>query len=173
MEIYFKNQLARFYHQQSGIADYEIHPEFAEWMRQRLALRRTYQKPWYEFHAVQLLDWIVDWKRDIMKPRLAKLGGLMLSGDSGQLGRLIEQYSWRFRFEGAAIAGLGARLGASAGGKAKARQHHDQHSIWQNKAVEVWGHRPGLSKMAVADLVRKECAPSLTAKHIARFIRRP
>ena len=91
----------------------------------------------------------------------------------GKLGRLVEQYYWRFRFERAAIAGVRSRTGASAGGKAKAETHNSVQSGWNRAASEIWSRRPGLSKIAVAELIRKQRNVACTAKHIARFISRP
>jgi hypothetical protein len=116
-----------------------------------------------------LLDWIE-------KPEL--LGKTnppvwLTSAFAGTLGRLVEQYYWRFRFEKAAVTGIGARAGASMGGKAKARLHEAEHSAWQNEAAEIWSRRPNLQKAAVAQLIKKQLSAPQTAKHIARFIRHP
>jgi len=176
LRIYFSNQLDRFYHQMNrerpGIAEFSEDPFIENWLRQRLVLGKIYKKPWYEFHAVQLLDWIEEMKANALKPGYAKFMGLMISSFSGQLGRLVEQYFWRFRFERAAITGLAARHGASAGGKAKARLHRDQHASWQKAAEEIWKRRPKLSKTAVAEIITKAHGVSHTPKHVARFISR-
>jgi hypothetical protein len=97
---------------------------------------------------------------------------LMIIGFAGKLGRLIEQYYWRFRFEGAAITGRGVRKGASAGGRAKAQVHAAEHALWQAEAATIWAHRPGLSKTAVADKVRRKLRAIRSTKHIARYIGR-
>lgn len=174
LRIYFSNQLDRFYHQSKrelpGLSEDDRFIE--NWLRQRLVLGMIYKKPWYEFHAVQLLDWIEKMKADALKPNYAKLMGLMVSSFSGQLGRLVEQYFWRFRFEGAAMTGLAGRDAASAGGKAKARLHRDQHASWQKAAEEIWKRRPKLSKTAVAEIIMKAHGASHTPKHVARFISR-
>jgi hypothetical protein len=70
---------------------------------------------------------------------------------AGQLGRLVEQYSWRFQHEKAVEIGEGARKGASAGGRAKARLSEIKRSSWQDEALNIWANRPDLSKRAVAD----------------------
>ena len=98
---------------------------------------------------------------------------MLISSFSGQLGRLIEQYYWRFKFEEAAITGVGARKGASAGGKARAALHMMEHSVWQKLASGIWGRRPTLSKIATAEIIKKHVGSSRTAKHIARFINHP
>jgi hypothetical protein len=92
---------------------------------------------------------------------------------AGRLGRLAEQYYWRFRFEDVAMSGAGARKGASAGGKARATLHIAEHAIWQKIASEVWSQRAELSKTAVAEIVKKRLRANRTAKHIRRYIVRP
>jgi len=105
--------------------------------------------------------------------RYAALGYMLITGFAGQLGRLVEQYYWRFRFERAAVAGESARKGASAGGKVKAEKCRTQHSVWQNEALKIWANRPKLKKHAVAEIIRKQCDEEHTAKHIARYLTRP
>jgi hypothetical protein len=127
------------------------------------ARQNLYEKPWYEFHALQFLDFI-----DM--PDCPRCSALHFSG---QLGRLVEQYYWRFRFEKAAITGVGAQQGASAGGKAKAERHQTEHSEWQNAASKIWANRPDLGKRAVANIIRKQLGLVCTAKHIMRYIAQP
>jgi len=133
-----------------------------EWFFQRQAFYRLYEKPWYEVHALRFLDWLEN-----------QHGPVLSIAFAGKLGRLVEQYYWRFRFEDVAATGLGARRGASAGGKVKAALHRTKYSAWQNAASEIWARRPELSKIAVAQKVRTNLSTSRTAKHIARYIRRP
>jgi hypothetical protein len=133
---------------------------------EKLAARRLYEKSWYEYHAVQLLDWLE-------KPEFSGTPVLVTCAFAGKLGRLVEQYYWRFRFEKAAVAGVGARAGASMGGKAKAKLHEAEHSAWQNEAAEIWSRRPNLKKATVAQLIKKQLSVPQTAKHIARFIKHP
>jgi hypothetical protein len=119
-----------------------------------LALNRVFQKPWYELHAVLLLA-----------SESEEIGGM--------LGRLVEQYFWRFLYERAAMAGAGVRKGASAGGREKAIRSQKIHSNWQVVASEIWARRPDLTKNAVAKEIRKQSGSGPTAKHIARYIVRP
>ena len=104
---------------------------------------------------------------------MARPPTILISSFSGKLGRLVEQYYWRFRFEEAAITGIGARKGASAGGKARAGLHRAEHVVWQRLALDVWARRPNLSKIAVAKAIKKQLDDKRTAKHIARFINHP
>jgi hypothetical protein len=170
LALYFRNQMDRFCeHVVPGL------PEHALSERCNLedfAAYQLYEKPWYEIHAVRFLDWIRLAQCDAVNGKNPNLAALMISSCSGKLGRLVEQYYWRFRFEKAAITGVGARNGASAGGKAKARRHKAEHVVRQSAASEIWKRRPGLSKIAVADAVKKRMQSGRTAKHIARFIGR-
>jgi hypothetical protein len=75
---------------------------------------------------------------------------------SGELGRLVEQYYWRFRFEKAAITGVGARKGASRGGELKAKKMKEQQSRWQTLASDIWKRHPEWGKMAVAVHIKKQ-----------------
>ena len=167
LRIYFENQLDRFCARL--IREEPICASEPRLWLEELAARRLYEKSWYEYHAVQLIDWI---------ERPEFLGKTnppvwLTSGFAGRLGRLIEQYYWRFRFEKAAVIGIGARTGASMGEKAKARLHKAEHSAWQKEAADIWSRRPNLNKAAVAQLIKKQLSATQTAKHIARFINRP
>jgi hypothetical protein len=165
LRIYFENQLDRFCaHVARENPKYISAPR--SWLEE-LAGRKLYEKSWYEYHAVQMLDWLE-------KPEFAliPLAPVWLtSAFAGSLGRLVEQYYWRFRFEKAAVTGAGARAGASMGGKAKAKLHEAEHSAWQKEAAKIWSRRPNLKKAAVAELIKKQLKTQQTAKHIARFIK--
>jgi hypothetical protein len=170
LRVYFRNQFKRFCEQLC-----REDQEWASSLKDRYpfeweACRRLYEKPWYEFHALQYLDWMELSVKDISSSKHAALDILSVSTFSGQLGRLVEQYYWRFRFERVAITGAGAQKGASAGGRAKAELHQNEQSVWQNMASEIWAHQPGLSKAAVAEIIRKKSGRTRTAKHIARYI---
>jgi hypothetical protein len=170
LRVYLQNQFQRFCIQEFGGAalTFSSHETWAQ-----AACTMLYAKPWYEFHALQYLDWMESSVKDLLKSKAAALHILFISTCSGQLGRLVEQYYWRFRFEGAAITGRSAQRGASAGGKAKAELHQAEHSMWQNAATKIWADRPGLSKIAVAKILRKQFGGARTAKHIARYITHP
>ena len=171
LRLYFGNQMDRFCaHLISEQPDY---PLTDRWHLEQLASYRLYMKPWYEFHAVQFIDWIESAQRDVVRKKRPRLGAVIISSFSGELGRLVEQYYWRFRFEGAAITGVGARRGASAGGKARAALHVAKRAVWQRLGLEIWVRRPSLSKIVVAEAIRKQLGEARTAKHIARFIIRP
>jgi hypothetical protein len=170
--LYFGRQIDRFsfwfksQHQQGSVS------ARAEALEH--AARDIYSKVWYEHHAVKYLADIYMCSQSVLKNAVRR--DLMLRtacGLSGELGRLVEQYYWRFRYEGAAMTGLAARKGASAGGRARASSRFVEHSEWQRLAGEIWSRRPALSKVAVADQVRKQSGSQVTAKHIARYLARP
>jgi hypothetical protein len=171
LRLYFANQVdrlcARLIKEQPSYATIE-RPLLEE-----LAMQRLYEKPWYELHAVQLLDWIETTPKQPAIAKNASFSLLLNSSFSGKLGRLVEQYYWRFRFEKAAITGVAARTGASTGGKAKAKLHVEEHLAWQKAAANIWTLRPKLSKTAVAKAIKTRLDVPQTAKHIARFIQRP
>lgn len=174
LRLYFQNQWDRFCLRQTREDPYIAlidRSEDKEYIFDHLAMQCLYQKPWYEAHALQFLNWIERDEYDLYKyPSLARI---TIPGFAGQLGRLVEQYYWRFRFEGVAISGTRARKGASDGGRVKAALHQPERSAWQKIAEEVWTHRPELSKRAVAETVRKRLRVKRTVKHIARYIIHP
>jgi hypothetical protein len=182
--VYFQNQFYRFCKRIARENAVSLDNEWAVF--EELAYQRVYEKPWYEAHALKFLDFVHTSTKNLKEDqgRFLRLLGTSIKDPSkyqvmfiasltGQLGRLVEQYYWRFRFEGAAITGRGAQRGASAGGKAKAELHQAEHSMWQNAATKIWADRPGLSKIAVAKILRKQFGGARTAKHIARYITHP
>lgn len=165
LRIYFRNQFERYCRHVAGEA-FEVTGR-DERIFEGVALRDLYEKPWYEVHALRFLDWVED---ESSRPHLAWFINV---GLAGKLGRLVEQYYWRFRYEKAAITGLGARSGASAGGKVRATQLHMKHAKWQQIANGIWSRRPELKAQSVASEVKKKLKLKETAKHIARYLRRP
>jgi hypothetical protein len=138
------------------------------WMIQERGRMRLYEKPWYELHAIELFVGIGECAKYLSDS--PGLMSLTLARLCGQLGRLVEQYSWRFRYEDAALAGTAARKGASSGGRARAGRHGAEQAKWQNAALDIWARRPELSKIAVAELIKRQVRAAPTAKHIARHI---
>jgi hypothetical protein len=133
-----------------------------------LARYRLYEKPWYEFHALELIALIEDlFERSARQSKIGGLGLLILVGFAGTLGRLVEQYYWRLSFERAAITGQGAQRGASAGGHARAAFHRSVTAAsWQRAAMDIWTRRPDLSKISVAKVVKRQLGDARSAKHI-------
>ena len=106
-------------------------------MTLKLLRNWQYQKPWYEFHALNCLKEIQSLKESIISEivettekakRLSNIPYEIIAEDltselifaAGQLGRLVEQYSWRFQHERAVETGESVRKGASAGGRVRA-----------------------------------------------------
>ena len=172
LRLYFQNQRDRFCAEIiHSISDKRSVTR--ELLREQ-AVRFLYAKPWYEFHALEHIEWIESIPEKIkLETNSVRFWLTMASSFSGELGRLVEQYYWKFRFEKAAVTGVAARKGASSGGRVKAKLHLSEHLAWQKAAVEIWKQRPKLSKIAVAGLVKKKLRVTQTAKHIVRFIRRP
>jgi hypothetical protein len=167
LRLYFVNQLDRFC--EYLVREYDGWASVPEEVRKSFcAALAVYDKPWYEYYALEFLKGIERVQRGegASDPQVN-------SGWSARLGRLVEQYYWRFRFEDAATSGVGSRRGASAGGRARAALHRAEHSSWQSLASEIWARRPGLSKIAVAEAIKKQNSSVRTAKHIARFIKHP
>lgn len=161
LRIYFRSQFERYCHY---FTDEELTLEDTQFT-ERVAFQQLYEKPWYEVHALQFLDWIEDSSvrshvAVSMKPIFA-----------GQLVRLFEQYYWRFRYERAAITGLGARSGASAGGKARAAQLQKKQARWRRAADEIRKQRPKLNAEGIAAEVKRKLKLKETPKHIARYLR--
>jgi hypothetical protein len=148
-----------------------------------VALDRMFGKPWYELHARFLCNYHESLKNEAKTSASTKIA-FQISKVSGQLGRLVEQYYWKFRFEPAAITGIGARKGASRGGESKAKKMKEQQLQWQTSASDIWKRHPKWGKMAVAKEIekqirkaatekQKQIGKALTAKHITRYISKP
>jgi hypothetical protein len=183
LQIYFQNQFKRFRHHfgsEISLSGDDI----------KVASKWQYQKPWYESHALSCLKEIESLKESVKseivettekEKQSSAIPYEVLSEEltseliffAGQLGRLVEQYAWRFQHEKAVEIGEGARKGASAGGKAKAQAHQAEHSTWQNEALKIWANSPDLSNNAVGNLIKKRLGINCTAKHIGRYIHPP
>jgi hypothetical protein len=168
--LYFNNQWNRFStHVASEKTKYaaldEIDPV-------NVALDRLFEKPWYELHARFFCHYHESLKNEAKTSASTKTASY-ISKVSGQLGRLVEQYYWKLRFEKAAVTGIGARKGASRGGETKARKHKSKQQEWQRLATDIFGGKPELSKVAAAEIIRKRTREARTAKHIARYISKP
>jgi hypothetical protein len=169
LKIYFANQIDRFCVQ--VVRDDPGYGLLERDVLEAIASDRLYAKPWYEFHATQFITWMEPqtWRTEEQRD----LPLIFAASWSGKLGRLVEQYYWKFRFEKSTMTGLASRQAASTGGKAKARTVLVEHAAWQCAATEILASRPGLSKTAVATAVRNRLGVQKTAKHIARVIRHP
>jgi hypothetical protein len=160
--LYFENQRDRF---REYLTREE--PGYGASIIEILARGWEFKKPWYEYHAVQFLEWIAGGVHPIGTISVWHLAWC------GQLGRLIEQYYWKFRFEKDTITGAGARKGATRGGKQKSQRHKAQQSKWQRQATDIWSRHPHWSKTAVAAEIKKQPGEKRSAKHITRYISKP
>ena len=183
LQIYFQNQFERFHHHFGSEIDSSSDDI-------KVASNWQYQKPWYESHALSCLKEIQSLKESVISEivettekakQLSNIPYEVVAEDlaseliflAGQLGRLVEQYSWRFQHERAVETGESVRRGASVGGRLRAEEPKAEHSKWQSEASRIWADRPGLSsKVAVANIIKTKLHVDRTAKHIARYITR-
>jgi hypothetical protein len=183
LQIYFQNQFKRFRHHfgsEINLSSDDI----------KVASKWQYQKPWYESHALSCLKEIESLKESVKseivettekEKQSSAIPYEVLSEEltseliffAGQLGRLVEQYAWRFQHEKAVEIGEGARKGASAGGREKARLSEAEHSAWRAEASKIRAKKPYLTNLGVAEAVRTDLRVDRTAKHIARYIHPP
>jgi len=96
----------------------------------------------------------------------------MITKFLGTLGRLIEQYYWKFLLEKAAIRGVTISESARSGGLRLASIRKAEHATWQAAARLVWQERPTSSRITVASIVKKRLKIDRSAKHISRVLAR-
>jgi hypothetical protein len=139
-------------------------------------LCKTYSKAWYEFHINQhifVIENITESFRSPAGPRNVARRIDMLINYSARLGRLIEQYYWKFLVEKAAIRGEKISQSAKAGGLLRAAMLKHEHAPWQALANQIWRQNPKHQKMTVASIVKKRLKLNQTAKHIAGVLKQP
>ena len=143
----------------------------------RRVLYDTYSKAWYEFHINQYLyfldEGVVMLGRHAAQDNKIGLSTMLIIDFSATLGRLIEQYYWKFFLEKAAMRGVKISESARSGGLVLASQRKREHAVWQNAARLVWQERPTSSKMTVAKIVKKRLKIGRSAKHISRVLKPP
>jgi hypothetical protein len=140
------------------------------------ALDKTYSKAWYECHINEQIDLIEGFTAaGIDQPRsnARALVGLLVIQSSATLGRLIEQYYWKFLLEKAAMRGQKISEAAKSGGHLRAAIGKRDHAVWQSAARLVWQKDPKKSKMTVASIVKKRLNLDQSVKHISRTLSRP
>jgi hypothetical protein len=137
LQIYFQNQFIRFRHQYESAID-----RSSDEFNKPVPLKWLYEKPWYEFHALchlrdiqllraRIISEMVETSEEAKKSSVVPYD--LVAEDlvsefivlTGTLGRLAEQYCWRFQYERAVVAGENARKGASAGGNVAERGLED------------------------------------------------
>jgi hypothetical protein len=140
-------------------------------------LHETYSKAWYEYHINEHL-YFLDESMEMLGRHAeqgTKLGlsVMLISNFSGKLGRLIEQYYWKFLLEKSALRGVKISESARSGGLLLASRRKREHEAWQAAARLVWQERPTSSKITVAQIVKKRLKIGRSAKHISRVLKRP
>jgi hypothetical protein len=182
---YFLEQKTAYLRYATSAADFEhmkgLDPEAkADWERRIYcrALNKLYSKAWYEFHIDEQIFYIDDTSEECF--RETKRGVKFHAGSmcvviefSGILGRLVEQYYWKFLLEKSAIRGEKTSQAAKSGGDIKASKQKRVREGWQLAAVAVWQEDPTRSKMTVAKIVKQRLKLGLSAKHISRVLTRP
>jgi hypothetical protein len=169
LEKYFKNQLDRF---SQTVSSAKMDRSKLE----ELTRRRFYEKPWYELHALDLISSLKTFRKGIWSTSEQHRDEYLdaIYEFVGKLGRLAEQYYWKFCFEPAAKGGVRSKEGARKSGMSRATRYKAIHAVWQNAATEIWSRRPGMKKADVARAVQKRLNLKQTSRNIERYIsRRP
>jgi hypothetical protein len=143
----------------------------------RRALDEPYSKLWYEFH-INHTDEIVDAltsETDWIAGSTPKLNLHMrtLIGTAGTLGRLVEQYYWKFIFEKKAISGAKLSEAGRDGAARSAKKHKAEHARWQAVADLIWKEDPSKLKTTVASSVKKRLKLRQTVTQIVRVLNAP
>jgi hypothetical protein len=139
------------------------------------ALKKTYSKAWYEYHINEQLYFIDEFTAigiNQSKANAKILVGIAVVKFSATLGRLIEQYYWKFLLEKAAMRGEKISEAAKSGGHLRAAIRKRDHAVWQSAARLVWQDDPKKSKMTVASIIKKRLQLDQSVKHISRILSR-
>lgn len=181
---YFREQKDAYMNYAKSLRDYswmnKLEPEaqrdWSEHIYHR-ALYETYSKAWYEYHINEHI-YFGD-ENVAMLQRHAELGlklgldTMLLMNFSARLGRLIEQYYWKFLVEKSAIRGIKISESARTGGLILSSIRKAEHARWQLAANLIWKERPAISKMAAASILKKRLNIAQSAKHISRVLHKP
>jgi hypothetical protein len=181
---YFQEQKAAYLAYAKSLDDYkllvELTPEQKSSWDDRIydrVLYETYSKAWYEYHINQYVyfldESIAMLNRAVEQGQKGRLDVMLIQNFSGTLGRLVEQYYWKFLLEKAAYRGLKISQSAKSGGLRLASIRKREHAIWQAEARLVWQERPTSSKMTVASIVKRRLKIERSVKHICRVLIRP
>ena len=163
---YFQEQKAAYLAYAKSLHDYkwldELTPELKSSWDDRIydrVLYEIYSKAWYEYHINEYVyfldDSIAMLDRAVEQGRRVGLDLMLIQNFSGTLGRLVEQYYWKFLLEKAAIRGIRISQSAKSGGLRLASIRKHEHETWQAAARLVWQERPTSSKLTVARLVEE------------------
>ena len=139
------------------------------------ALYETYSKAWYEYHVNQhfyfLDESLIMLGRAVEQNREFGFNVTLIQSFAGKLGRLVEQYYWKFLHEKAAIRGNKISESAKTGGFRRAVKHKHKHAAWRLTARFVRQQRPKISNMRLASIVKERLGIGQSVKHIARILK--
>jgi hypothetical protein len=178
---YFQQQKAAYLAYAKSLDDYtwldELTPEEKSNWDGKIydrVLYKTYSKAWYEYHInlyIYFLDEEVAWlARRAEQDHKLGFSVIIIIHFSGRLGRLVEQYYWKFFLEKAAIRGVKISESAKSGGLLLASMRKHEHAAWQAAARLIWQERPTSSKMTVASIVKRRLKIDRSVKHISRVL---
>ena len=140
-------------------------------------LYKTYSKAWYEYHINQHIYFVDEGvallHRNAEQGLKLGLSVMLILDFSAQLGRLIEQYYWKFLLEKSAIRGAKISESAKTGGLLLASMRKKEQARWQAAARLIWQEGPTRSKMTVASILKKRLNINRTVKHLSRVLIRP
>jgi len=144
----------------------------------QLVLYKTYSKAWYEYHINQHIYFLDESIAPLARHAETSSSKLdfslmLITKFSAELGRLVEQYYWKFLLEKAAIRGVRISDAAKSGGLSLASRRKHEHAAWQAAAVLVWQEHPTRPKITVASIVKKRLKIDRSVKHISRVLKRP
>jgi hypothetical protein len=135
--------------------------------------RKHYTKSWYE----QFINWRFKKIDQILRMQEYDYDlpwMLFLVWHSGVVGRLIEQYYWKFFHERNAITGSKISRGGVRGAALTAGKLKPKHEKWRREAEAIWANKPRLSKIAVArSLITRLKLHDYTERHVARVLVKP
>ncbi len=179
---YFQEQKATYLAYVKSHNDYSwldnLKPEEKSNWDQRIydrVLYETYSKAWYEYHVNQQIYFLDEsigmLGRAIEQNQKIGLDVMLIQNFAGTLGRLVEQYYWKFLHEKAAIRGVKISESAKTGGRHRAAKHKHEHAAWRAAARLVRQERPASSTMTVASIVKQRLKIDRSVKHISRVLR--
>jgi hypothetical protein len=179
---YFQEQRAAYLAYVKSRDDYiwldELKPEEKANWDERIyyqVLYKSYSKAWYEYHVNEYIFFLDEsvamLARAAEQGLKGRLAVMLITNFSGTLGRLVEQYYWKFLLEKAAIRGVKVSEAAKSGGLLLSSRRKREHADWEAAACLIWKEHPTFSKMTVASIVKKRLKIDRTVKHISRVLK--
>jgi hypothetical protein len=178
---YFQEQKATYLAYVKSRNDYSwldnLKPEEKSNWDQRIydrVLYETYSKAWYEYHVNQQIYFLDEsigmLGRAIEQNQKIGVDVMLIQNSAATLGRLVEQYYWKFLHEKAAIRGVKISESAKTGGRLRAAKHKHEHAAWRATASLVRQERPTSSNMTIASIVKLRLKINRSVKHISRVL---